>query len=163
MYGDSLPPPGLSLACLLINCYGSCRSLSWQFVGVGVPALVGLLGLVLMAAPPQRPGGAVRLVAAGLGDDGPAKLSQQLRNGDGDQALCGGAGVAGALAGGGHSEEGVGEQADRGPAVPGGPGGDLAAVQPADLLRLLVLLVEGLARKPGSRWARGSEPWPERR
>jgi hypothetical protein len=34
------------------NSYGSCRSLPWRFVGVGVPALVGLLGLVLMAAPP---------------------------------------------------------------------------------------------------------------
>jgi hypothetical protein len=32
--------------------YGSCRSLSWQFVGVGVPALVGLLGLVLVTASP---------------------------------------------------------------------------------------------------------------
>jgi hypothetical protein len=32
--------------------YGSCRSLPWRFVGVGVPALVGLLGLVLVAAPP---------------------------------------------------------------------------------------------------------------
>jgi hypothetical protein len=32
--------------------YGSCRSLSWRLVGVGVPALVGLLGLVLVAAAP---------------------------------------------------------------------------------------------------------------
>ena len=35
----------------LLN-YGSCRSLPWRFVGVGVPALVGLLGLVLVAPPP---------------------------------------------------------------------------------------------------------------
>src|SRR5579872_566364 len=119
--------------------YGSCRSLSWQLVGVGVPALVGLLGLVLVASSPQRPGDAVRLVAARLGDDDPAKLSEQLRNGNGDQAGCCGADVAGALQGG-HGEESAGEQADRGPAVPGGPGGDLAAVQPADLLSQLVIL-----------------------
>jgi len=83
-----------------------------------VPALVGLLGLVLVAAPPQRPGAAVGLVAPGFGDDGPPELSEQLRNGDGDEAECGGAAVAGALAGGGHGKEGIGEQADRGPAVP---------------------------------------------
>ena len=46
--------------------YGSCRSLSWLFVGVGVPALVGLPGVVLVAAAPERPGVAVGLVAAGL-------------------------------------------------------------------------------------------------
>ena len=32
--------------------YASCRLLLWQLVGVCVPALVGLLGLVLMAAAP---------------------------------------------------------------------------------------------------------------
>jgi hypothetical protein len=32
--------------------YGSCSSLSWHLVGVGVPALVGLLGLVLVASAP---------------------------------------------------------------------------------------------------------------
>jgi hypothetical protein len=84
----------------------------------------------------------VGLVAAGLGDDGAAELSQQLRNGDGDEPGCGGgAAVEGALAGGGHGEEGVGEQADRGPAVPGGPGGDLAAVEPGDLLAQLVIFL----------------------
>ena len=106
-----------SYLCLL-DSYGSCRSLPWHLIGVGVPALVGLLGAVLVAASPQCPGVAVRLVAPGLGDDGPPKLSQQLRNGDGDEAECGGAAVAGALAGGGHGKEGIGEQADRGPAVP---------------------------------------------
>ena len=40
--------------------YGSCSSLSRHLVGVGVPALVGLLGPVLVAASPQRPGVAVR-------------------------------------------------------------------------------------------------------
>jgi hypothetical protein len=58
--------------------YGSCRSLRLrQLVGVGVPALVGLLGSVLVGASPERPGVAVRLVATGLGDDGPAQLAQQ--------------------------------------------------------------------------------------
>jgi hypothetical protein len=32
--------------------YGSCRSLPWCLVGVGVPSLVGLLGAVLVAASP---------------------------------------------------------------------------------------------------------------
>ena len=80
-------------------------------------------------------------VAAGFGDDGAAELSQQLRDGDGDQPEDAGVFVAGPLEGGGHSEEDIGEQADRGPAVPGGPGGDLAAVQPADLLGLLVVFL----------------------
>ena len=82
------------------------------------------------------------LVAAGLGDDGSAEMSEQFRDGDGDQPEFAGAAVAGALQGGGHGEEGVGEQADRGPAVPGGPGGDLAAVEPGDLLRELVILLD---------------------
>ena len=109
-----------------------------------MPALVGLLGLVLVTASPQGPGVAVGHVAAGLGDNGPAELSEQFRQGDGDKPEDAGAAVAGALAGGGHGEEGAGEQADRGPAVPGGPGGDLAAVQPADLLRQLVIFLDGL-------------------
>ena len=83
-------------------------------------------------------------VAAGFGDDGAAELSQQLRDRDGDQPEDAGVFVAGTLEGGGHSEEDVGEQADRRPAVPGGPGGDLAAVQPADLLGLLVVFLDGL-------------------
>ena len=92
------------------------------------------------------------LVAAGVGDDGPAELPEQLGDGDGDEPEDAGAAVEGAPAGGGDGdgdgeegvgEEGVGEQADRGPAVPGCPGGDLAAVQPADLLRLLVIFLNG--------------------
>src|SRR5712672_2296142 len=93
-------------------------------------ALVGLLGAVLVVSAPECPGVAVGLVAAGVGDNGAAELSQQLGDGDGDQLEDAGAGVCGALAGGGHGEECAGEQADRGPAVPGGPCGDLAAVQP---------------------------------
>ena len=80
------------------------------------------------------------LVAAGVGDDGPAELPEQLGDGDRDEPEDAGAAVQGALAGGGDGEEGVGEQADRGPAVPGGPGGDLAAVEPGGLLRELVVL-----------------------
>ena len=57
------------------DLYGSCRSLPWHLVGVGVPSLVGLLGAVLVAASPQCPGITVLLVAAGLGDDGAAELS----------------------------------------------------------------------------------------
>ena len=79
------------------------------------------------------------LVAAGAGDDGAAELSEQLGDGDGDQLKESGVGVAGALAGGGDGEERGGEEADRGPAVPGGPGGDLPGVQPGDLLRNLVI------------------------
>ena len=105
---------------------------------------MSLPGAVLVAAAPYRPGVSVGPVAAGFGDDGAAELSQQLRDGDGDQPEDAGVFVAGPLEGGGHSEEDIGEQADRGPAVPGGPGGDLAAVQPADLLGLLVVFLDGL-------------------
>ena len=72
-------------------------------------------------------------VAAGFGDDGAAELSQQLRDGDGDQPEDAGVFVAGPLEGGGHSEEDIGEQADRGPAVPGLPADDLPGVQAAPL------------------------------
>ena len=98
------------------------------------------------------------LVAAGVGDDGSAELPEQLGDGDGDELEDAGAAVEGALAGGGDGEEGVGEQADRGPAVPGCPGGDLAAVQPADLLRLLVIFRFSIwrrRRRSASRAGRG--------
>ena len=91
------------------------------------------------------------LVAAGAGDDGAAELSEQLGDGDGDQLKESGVGVAGALAGGGDGEERGGEEADRGPAVPGGPGGDLAAVQPADLLGLLVVFLSTASIRPPGR------------
>src|ERR1700678_1163742 len=139
------------------DSYGSCSSLRLRRrVGVGVPALVGLPGSVLVAASPQSPAIPVRLVAAGLWDHGSAELPQQLRNGDGDQAGFAGVCVAGALAGGCDGEEGVGEQGDRGPAVPGGPGGDLAAVEPGGLLRELVILLDSPPRdryrdEPGQR------------
>jgi len=118
---------------------------------------VGLTGAVLVAAPPQGPGVAVRLVAAGVGDDDAAELSQQLGHGDGDQFEHACSAVRGALAGGGHGEESAGEQADRCPAVPGGPGGDLAAVQPADLLRKLVIFRAGPERRDAASRPNGSE------
>ena len=90
--------------------YGSCRSLPWHLIGVGVPALVGLAGAVLVAASPECPGVAMRFVAAGLGDDGAAELPEQFRNGDGDQFKDGGGAVRGALPGGGYGEERAGEQ-----------------------------------------------------
>src|ERR1039457_3187522 len=107
-----------------------------------MPALVGLAGAILVVAPPQAPGIAVRLVAAGPGDDGAAELPKQLGDSDGDQAEDGGVAVTGALPGGCGGEESAGEQADRGPAVPGGPGGDLAAVQAGDLLVQLVIFLD---------------------
>ena len=109
-----------------------------------MPALVGLPCVILVAASPERPAVAVGLVAVGLGDDGTAELPEQFRDGDGDQPGEAGVFVADALPGCGDGEVEVGEQADGGPAVPGGPGGDLAAVEAADLLRLLVVLLDGL-------------------
>src|SRR5215469_13660588 len=94
----------------------SCSSLRLrQLVRVGVPALVGLAGVILVAAPPEGPCVAVRLVAAGPGDDGAAELSEQLGNGDGDQLEGGRVAVAGALPGGRDGQVGCGEQADGGP------------------------------------------------
>jgi hypothetical protein len=79
----------------------------------------------------MRRGGPCR---GGARDDGTAELSEQFGNGDGDQFQGGGAAVADALPGGSDGQEGRGEQADRGPAVPVGPRGDLSAVQAGDLL-----------------------------
>ncbi len=55
---NSCPNSGLTASkpgagCIRAFSYGSCRSLwLWHLVGVGVPALVGLLGAVLVAASP---------------------------------------------------------------------------------------------------------------
>ena len=71
-----------------------------------MPALVGLLGPVSVAASPERPGVAVRLVAVGLGDDGPARLAQQFGHGDRDQPQgCGSAAVTGTLPRGGDGRK----------------------------------------------------------
>jgi hypothetical protein len=102
---------------------------------------VGLAGVVLVAASPERACVAVGLFSAGPGDDGAAELPEQFGNSDGDQGVHGGAAVAGALPGGGCCQEGRGEQADGGPAVPGGPRGDLAAVQAGDLLGDLMVFL----------------------
>ncbi len=107
-----------------------------------MPAFVGLLGLVLVAASPQGPGLAVRMVASGRGDDGVTQLSQQLRQGDRDQSERGEVTVSGALPHGSDGEECVGEQAEGGPAVPGGPAGDLAAVQGGGLFGQLVIFLD---------------------
>jgi hypothetical protein len=56
---------------------GSCSSLSWHLVSVSVPALVGLPGVVLAAAP-QRPAVAVVLVATGVGNDGVLRVSSSM-------------------------------------------------------------------------------------
>jgi hypothetical protein len=70
----------------------------------------------------------------------PRGCLEQLGDGDGEQAEDGGVAVTGALPGGCGGEESACKQADRGPAVPGGPGGDLAVVQAGDLLVQLVIL-----------------------
>jgi hypothetical protein len=125
------------------DCYGSCRSLwSWWRVRIDMPAFVGLLGLVLVAASPQGPGLAVRLIAPRRGDDGVTQLSQQLRQGDRDQSERGEVTVTGALPRGGDGEECAGEQAEGCPAVPGGPAGDLAAVQRGGLFGQLVIFLD---------------------
>jgi hypothetical protein len=72
------------------------------FVSVGVPSLVGPLGAVLVMPSPSGPGIAVVPVAARVGDDGAAELSQQLRDGDGNEFEYAGAAVRGALPGGGR-------------------------------------------------------------
>jgi hypothetical protein len=70
-----------------------------HLVGVGMPALAGLAGAVLVVAPPQAPGFAVLLVTAGPGHDGAAELPKQLGGSDGDQAEDGSVAVTGAPAG----------------------------------------------------------------
>jgi hypothetical protein len=124
--------------------------------------MVGLAGSVLVPTSPECPGVAVRPVASGFGDDGAAELSQQLRDGDGNQLEYAGAAVRGALPGGGHGEVRAGEQADRGPAVPGGPGGDLAAVEPADLLGQLVIFLSQPPLIPvKKKWSLALRAYPE--
>jgi hypothetical protein len=45
------------------------------------------------------------------------------------------------VTGGGDGEEGVGDQGDHAPAVPGVPAGELAFVEVADLLRVLEVVL----------------------
>jgi hypothetical protein len=79
-------------------------------------------------------------VTPGRRDDGAAQEPQQFRHGDRDQpGLLDVAGFVLALHGGGDGEVDVGEQADRGPAVPGIPADDLPGVQAGALLGQLVM------------------------
>jgi hypothetical protein len=103
--------------------------------------VVGLPGAMLVAAPPAGPVQDVCPVAAGRRDDGAAQQSQQLGRGDRDHPGGGAGVVVCAFEGDGDGEVDVGEQADRCPAVPGGPAGDLALVQAAGLLGLLVVFL----------------------
>ena len=85
----------------------------------------------------------VGLVSPGWRDDGVAQEPQQFGNGDGDQSgVQARAGVVLALHGGGDGEVDVGQQADRGPAVPGLPADDLPGVQAGDLLGKLMIFLE---------------------
>jgi hypothetical protein len=59
---------------------------SWCCFGVGVPALAGLAGAVLVAASPGGPVQPVGPVPPGRRDDGAAQERQQLRDGDRDQS-----------------------------------------------------------------------------
>jgi hypothetical protein len=80
---------------------------------------VGLTGAVLVAAAPGQPAQPVGPVSPGRRDDDVAQEPQQLRDGDRDQSgVQVRAGVLLALQGDGDREVDVGEQADRGPAVP---------------------------------------------
>ena len=103
---------------------------------------MGLAGAVLVAASPVRPVQPVSPVSPGRRDDDVAQKPQQLRNGDRDKgSVQVRAGVLLALHGDGDREVDVGEQADRGPAVPGPPADDLPGVQAGALLRELVILL----------------------
>ena len=85
----------------------------------------------------------VRPISARWWDDGVAQQPQQLRNGDRDQSgvqAC--AGLLLALHCHGDGEVGIGQQAERGPAVPGLPADDLPGVQPGDLLGQLMIFLD---------------------
>jgi hypothetical protein len=107
--------------------------------------LVGLAGAVLVAASPVRPVQPVGPVSAGRRDDGVAQEPQQLREGDRDQpGVQVRAGLLLALQSYGDREVDVGEQAERGPAVPGLPADDLPGVQAGALLGELMIFLDGL-------------------
>ena len=90
---------------------------------------MGLAGAVLVVAPPGGPVQPVGPVSPGRRDDDVAQEPQQFRDGDGDQPVVqAGAGVVLALQGDSDGEVDVGQQADRGPAVPGSPADDLSGI-----------------------------------
>jgi hypothetical protein len=85
------------------------------------------------------------LVSPRWRDDGVTQKPQQLRHGDRDQpGVQAGAGLLPALHCHGNGEVDVGQQADRGPAVPGFPADDLPGVQAGTLLCELVIFFDGL-------------------
>ena len=107
---------------------------------------MGLAGAVLVAPAPGRPVQPVRPVAPGRRDDHVAQEAQQLRDGDRDQpVVLAGRGLLLALHGDRDGKIDVGEQADRGPAVPGLPADDLPGVQAGGLLAELVILFDSPA------------------
>ena len=106
---------------------------------------VGPAGAVLVAASPCRPVQPVRPVSPGRRDDDVAQEPQQLWDGDRDQpGVQVLAGLLLALDGDCDGEVDVGEQADRGPAVPRCPADDLPGVQAGALLGELVIFLDGL-------------------
>ena len=106
-----------------------------------------------------------------LSDDPTAPVAQSLDRWDQDDGeevsdlvagegdLVGRRGCSGVLDGGGDGEEGVGEQGEGGPAVPGGPGTDLVLVQAGQFLAGLEVLLDRppAAGDPdqGGQWYRG--------
>jgi hypothetical protein len=99
-------------------------------------------------ASPVRPVQPVSPVSPGRRDDDVAQQPRQLRNGDRDKgSVQVRADVLLALHRDGDREVDVGEQADRGPVVPGFPADDLPGVQAGGLLGKLVIFFSSPATK----------------
>jgi hypothetical protein len=112
---------------------------------------VGLTGAVLVAASPVRPVQPVWPVSPRWRDDGVAQEPQQFRDGDRDQSVVWvRTGLVLALQGDGDGEVDVGEQADRGPGVPGLPAEDLSGVQAGALLGELMIFFRAVLRPWGA-------------
>lgn len=123
----------------------------------------GTSGAVLVASSPDRPVQAVGPVSLARWDDCAAQQPQQLRDGERDQFGAQlRASVLLAVQGGGHGQVDVGEQADRGLAVPGRPADDLSGVQADGLLgQLMIFLPSQSAWRGTGERARFScrSPW----
>src|SRR5690606_26204434 len=97
-----------------------------------MPSLVAEARSILVPSPPDGPGQTVLGVPSWVGDDDAAQLAEQFGDGDGDQAEMLGEGtVKLTLVGGGHGDEGVGEQGHGAAAVTRAPADDLSGVQAA--------------------------------
>ena len=106
---------------------------------------MGSAGAVLVAAPPRGPVQPVGPVTPGRRDDDAPQQPHQLRDGDRDQPVVQArAGIVLVLQGYRDREVEVGEQAERGPAVPGLPADHLPGVQAGGLLAELVIFFDGL-------------------